>query len=45
VPLPEDAVVRAANHAAVEKTKKKKDDEKARKAGREKAKLDQGKQR
>jgi hypothetical protein len=42
--LPEDAVVRVANRAATEKTKKKKDDKKARKVRREWAKLDWGKQ-
>jgi hypothetical protein len=30
--LPKEAVVRAANHVAAKKTKKKKDDEKTRKA-------------
>jgi hypothetical protein len=44
VPLPEDTVVRAANHATAEETKNK-DAEKVRKAEREKAKLDQRKRR
>jgi hypothetical protein len=44
VPLPEDTVVRAANHATAKETKKK-DAEKVRKAEREKAKLDRRKRR
>jgi hypothetical protein len=39
-PLPEDAVMRAANHAIAKVAKKKKDDESERKAEKEKAKLD-----
>jgi hypothetical protein len=44
VPLPQDTVVRAANHATAEEMKKK-DAEKVRKAEREKAKLDRRKRR
>jgi hypothetical protein len=41
-PLPEDTVARVANRATAEKAKKK-DDEKTRKARREKVRLDRGK--
>jgi hypothetical protein len=41
-PLPEDAVIRATNHATAKKAKKEKDNKKTRKARSKQAKLDQG---